>query len=370
MSITRMRFPSLALVALLLGCPRSSQQAAHDAGEPDTAAAVRLIPDAGGPSAQHGAELYARMCVVCHGDKGQGYAADHAPSLAHPDFLGTVSDEFLSFAIAVGRRGTTMSAWQSDHGGPLSPADVRDVIAHLRGWQKGPPTAQANSALAADIARGKQLFVEHCERCHGAKGPYVRVQGRQFLVHARAPFLRHAINKGRAGTEMAAFSETLGEQGVEDVVAYLRDLPSWPVPGEIPGSSAPPPLPLGQVPLNPRGAQPRGFQTFPDMTSVKVVARELKRGARMVVIDARAPSDYMATHIKGAVSVPFYDPSPYLEALPKDAWIVCYCGCPHAESGSLAKQLQQAGFPKVTVLDEGLGVWSEEKHPLATGREP
>ena len=39
---------------------------------------------------------------------------------------------------AVGRRGTTMSAWQSDHGGPLSYADVRDLIAHLRSWSKEP----------------------------------------------------------------------------------------------------------------------------------------------------------------------------------------------------------------------------------------
>jgi cytochrome c oxidase cbb3-type subunit 3/ubiquinol-cytochrome c reductase cytochrome c subunit len=124
------------------------------------------------------------------------------------------------------------------------------------------------------------------------------------------------------------------------------------------------------VPLNPRGPAPRGFETFPEMTSVAVVARELKRGARMVVIDARAPSDYANQHIKGAVSVPFYDPSPYLEALPKDTWLVCYCGCPHAESGSLARQLQAANFKKVTVLDEGLGVWGEQGHPLASGREP
>ena len=71
-----------------------------------------------------GGELYGRMCAVCHGAHGEGYRADGAPALAQPDFLASVSDEFLDFAIAVGRRGTPMSAWRTDQGGPLSAADV------------------------------------------------------------------------------------------------------------------------------------------------------------------------------------------------------------------------------------------------------
>ena len=84
----------------------------------------------------------------------------------------------------------------------------------------------------------------------------------------------------------------------------------------------------------------------------------------------RARHAWCVSHIRGAVSVPFYDPSPYLAALPRDAWLVCYCGCPHAESGSLARQLQEAGFRKVTVLDEGLSVWGEKGHPLSSGLTP
>jgi cytochrome c oxidase cbb3-type subunit 3/ubiquinol-cytochrome c reductase cytochrome c subunit len=310
------------------------------------------------------------MCAVCHGAEGQGYVADQAPALAHPDFLGTVSDEFLSFAIAVGRRGTTMSAWQSDHGGPLSPDDVRDLVAHLRSWQKGPAIAVVDNPLIGEVARGKQIFKQRCESCHGAKAAYVHILNRQLLIHAQPSLLRHAIRQGRAGTKMVGFVQTIGEQGIEDVIAYLRDLPHWPVPGEVPGNAGPPPIPLGPVPLNPRGPEPRGFKALPDMTSVDVVARELVRGARMVLLDARAPSDYGVSHILGAVSVPFYDPSPYFNDLPKDAWLVCYCGCPHAESGVLGKQLQEAGFRKVTVLDEGLGVWSEKGHPVRSGLDP
>ncbi|HEX3594403.1 MAG TPA: rhodanese-like domain-containing protein, partial [Polyangiaceae bacterium] len=76
------------------------------------------------------------------------------------------------------------------------------------------------------------------------------------------------------------------------------------------------------------------------------------------------------SHIKGAVSVPFYDPTPYVDKLPRDAWLVCYCACPHAESGQLAQKLVAKGFTKVTVLDEGLGVWRSKGYPTTTGRDP
>ena len=90
----------------------------------------------------------------------------------------------------------------------------------------------------------------------------------------------------------------------------------------------------------------------------------------MAILDARAPSDYLNEHIKGAVSVPFYDPSPYVDQLPRDAWLVCYCACPHAESGQLARKLVDQGFPKVTVLDEGLGVWRNRKYGTSEGADP
>ena len=106
------------------------------------------------------------------------------------------------------------------------------------------------------------------------------------------------------------------------------------------------------------------------MTSVDVVGPSYKRGARMMLLDARVPSDYLASHIAGAVSVPFYDPMPYVADLPRDTWLVCYCGCPHAESGALARQLTALGFRKVTVLNEGLYAWQEKGFPMREGPEP
>ena len=321
-------------------------------------------------SAAHGAALYARMCAVCHGDRGQGYVADEATALAHPDFLASVSDAYLRFAIRVGRTGTKMSAWHADRGGPLSDADVDALVAHLRSWQTQPALALDESPVRGDPKRGKAHFERSCASCHGREARQVRILNRQLLLHATPGFLRQAILHGRAGTPMPAFEASLGARGVEDVVAYLTSLPAWLAPGEQVATASPPMIPLGPVPLHPKGREPKRFQAFPKMTSVDVVGPALKGGARMAILDARPPPDYVEGHIAGAVSVPFYDPAPYLAQLPKNTWLVCYCGCPHAESGALARKLTEAGFTKVTVLDEGLGVWQQKGHPMRSGLEP
>jgi cytochrome c oxidase cbb3-type subunit III len=317
---------------------------------------------------QRGAELYANMCAVCHGANGEGYKADQATALAHQDFLASVTDPYLQSAIAHGRPGTTMSAWYTGRGGPLDEADLAAVVAFLRSWQKEPKLALDERPVRGNIARGKAIFDKQCASCHGEQAPNVRLLNPQLLALASPGFLRHAINKGRPPTAMLGYEKSLGARGVEDVVAYLRSLPAWSIPTEA--GTSPPVITLGPVPRNPDGPEPLHFKRYPEMTSVAVVAREYKRHARMALLDARVPSDYAAGHIAGAVSVPFYDPAPYFARLPRDAWLVCYCGCPHAESGTLAQKLMAAGFNKVTVLDEGLGEWKDKGHPMREGVKP
>ena len=81
----------------------------------------------------------------------------------------------------------------------------------------------------------------------------------RVLAYATPGFLRYAIRKGRPPTPMAGFESALGNQGVEDVVAYLRSLPSWPTPDEPAAEVRPPPLPLGPVPIHPHGPEPQGL---------------------------------------------------------------------------------------------------------------
>lgn len=307
------------------------------------------------------------MCAVCHGKGGEGYAADRAPSLDNPDFLATASPDFLRKAIENGRTGSTMSAWSRSRGGPLNSSEVDSLVTAIRSWRPREKVALDESPLNGDAAKGAATFSRECKSCHGEHGvggTYVQIGSPDLLGSATNGFLRYAIRRGRSPKGMPSFESTLGDAAIDDVIAELRRLQKAATPTPRPIAAKAPPLPLGPVPLNPKGPEPVGFVKEPGTTSADVIKRELDRGAKMAVLDARAPSDFMNEHIAGAVSVPFYDPDPYFSELPKDAWLVCYCACPHAESGTLAHKLTAAGFTKVTVLDQGLGYWRGHKYPL------
>jgi cytochrome c oxidase cbb3-type subunit 3 len=326
------------------------------------------------PVVAAGHQLYLRMCAVCHGDDGEGYRADQAPRLAQPELLASASDAFLREAIASGRAGSTMSAWGKSRGGPLGPEEVDALVRFMRTWQHGHRVNLDEAPLRQDAAHGQPLYDARCASCHGPRGgggSGPRIGNADFLGSASNGFLRYAIMHGRANTKMPAYAATLGPGEIDSVVATLRTFPPVrPAPAAtLPPPPPPPvaPLTLGPVPLHPKGPEPKGFTPHPGPTGVDVVKAELDRGAKMGILDARAPSDYISEHITGAVSVPFYDPTPYLDKLPRDVWLVCYCACPHAESGQLAQKLMAAGFKKVTVLNEGLLVWRSKKFPTSKG---
>jgi cytochrome c oxidase cbb3-type subunit 3 len=319
---------------------------------------------------RRGQQLYMRMCVVCHGREGQGYAADQAPALAH-SFLASATDEYIRKAIADGRRGTTMSAWSIFRSGPLREVDIAAIVAFIRSWQHEPTAALDERTTTGDAEHGAEVFERECARCHGARGlggPYVHVGGPELVTSASNGFLRRAIVVGRPGTAMPGFGRSLGEADIEDVVAALR---SWQAaaPAKLPPPS-PAKIPLGRVPIHPGGPEPVGFRLFPELTHADVVRAQLDRGARMGLLDARTPSDYFIGHIAGAVSTPFYEPETFISALPKDTWLVSYCACPHAESFQLAQKLLAKGFSNVTVLDEGFNVWKARNYPTHEGMDP
>jgi cytochrome c oxidase cbb3-type subunit 3/ubiquinol-cytochrome c reductase cytochrome c subunit len=317
-------------------------------------------------AAERGAESYAKYCALCHGDRGQGYTADNANALAHPEFLATVTDEALRRAIARGRPGTTMSPWGSAYGGPLEDAAVGDLVVFLRRWQSAPTNDVHARKVTGELSRGEPVYDANCKDCHGARGvggQYMTVANPEFLFTASDGYLRHAIEKGRLGTPMAPYAETLTPQQIDDLVVLIR---SW----QRPTSDVVPTLPDPNAPavLNPSGPEPAlGDGRF---VSVDVVKKELDRGVKIVLLDARPPFDYTFEHIAGAISVPFYDVDKHLARLPKDVWIVAYCACPHAESGSAIDALARNGYTKGKVLDEGVAVWKARGYPMKSGPNP
>lgn len=314
-----------------------------------------------------GPATYAQMCALCHGDRGQGYVADEATQLANPEFLATATDAFLAHAIERGRPGTVMSAWGRGRGGPLSGRDIDVVVEFIRSWQTKPTVDVSGVRVSGDPARAKPVYDEQCARCHGAEGEggqYVDIANPELLGSASDGFLQYAIANGRPGTPMPAFADTLPAETIDDLVALLRSWQRMPPSGDVPYPGT-----MGPVVLNPDGPDP-GFVEGQRFTPVDDVYAALERGAAMGFLDARPPSDYVAGHIAGATSVPFYDVARLRDSLPRDQWLVAYCACPHAESGVVADHLLSHGFTKVTILDEGWLAWRDRGYPVKTGASP
>ncbi len=353
--------------ALLLGCGTSGPT-----GDFDIAPAAPIdvvipeVPD----KPDTGAGLYARYCALCHGDVGQGYAADNANALAHPDFLATATDAMIGEAIVHGRHGTTMSAWGAPYGGPLDIDDIVKLIDTIRGWQTLETIDTASVEIDGLAERGLPHYTVRCADCHGelgSGGEFLTLNDPQFLAYVDDGYLRHAISKGRAGTPMPGYGGQLTEQTIDDLVALIR---SWETdPADAGATQLPTPLSQLATPaINPGGAPP--VLPGDHYAAVDDVKAAYDAGAQMVLLDARPPADYVEDHIAGAVSVPFYNVEAAIPFLPPSLTIVCYCGCPHAESDAAAEVLKAAGFPNVRVINEGYHAWKDRGYPVRAGVDP
>jgi cytochrome c oxidase cbb3-type subunit 3 len=321
------------------------------------------------PTVPAGADLaaaqatYARLCAPCHADDGTGYRADHAPSLVNPTFLETASDEFLRRSIIFGRPGSSMAAYGKALGGPLDDAAVTGLVAWIRDkGPKGLPMRTLPPVPKGVAAKGGELYQQYCKSCHGdakTRGEGPHLANVQFQGAATDEFIKHAIVQGRPKTRMLAFGTVMSEDQVNDVVAYVREL------GAATPTVALLPEPTGKEPLavNPRGAAPAWKAREDRFVAVDDVAAALKAGKRMVIIDARPPSEWRRVHIKGAVSIPYHDMQRLAE-VPKNAWVIAYCACPHHLSGVVVDELKKRGYERAFVLDEGINVWHQRGYPV------
>ena len=187
--------------------------------------------------AADGATIYGAFCTGCHGADGMGRRLPGLvsfPSIANPDFLALVSDEFLAETVKKGRPGRRMPGWLKDGG--LREDEVRAVVAHVRGLNTDPavkPPAPPPPQSAGSPENGKRIFDRTCSGCHGADGKGGEgpaLNNPVLLGSAPDTFLAGTIRTGRRGTAMSSFLEpspirpALAESDIHDVVAYLRSL--------------------------------------------------------------------------------------------------------------------------------------------------
>ena len=320
-----------------------------------------------------GERLYRTYCGLCHGDEGEGYAADDANALANQDFLVSVSNEFLRVAIAEGHPGTAMAAYHENRGGPLNDEEIDAIVELIRSWQVEDQADLGSMEVEGDPTRGAQVFARECAGCHGDRGQgdsAISLNHPVFLKTANDGQIRYAIAKGRRGTPMPAFEGELSDQSIDDLVALIR---SW-EPDEAPRPTAGPSAAAleGPVVVNPDGEAP-DFSALREGRYVpsEEVADALHDGRRMIILDARAASDYARFHLPGAIPSPYYEVESVMERLPRDGtWIIAYCACPHAASGRVMDFLRENGFQNTAVLDEGVLHWRDEGFPVVVGDEP
>ena len=104
-----------------------------------------------------------------------------------------------------------------------------------------PPAAPAGS-LRGDAANGKALYAQYCTSCHGATGhgdgPVASTLNpkpanhtdHQFMATLTDEHLYQVISKGGASVGkspmMAPWGGVINDQGIKDLIAYLRQLSS------------------------------------------------------------------------------------------------------------------------------------------------
>lgn len=125
--------------------------------------------------------------------------------------------------------------------GQLQPEKYAAEVAAAEA-EKSVVTDESLEALARDesvVAAGQEIFMAQCFACHDAKA-----QGRvglgpnltdKYWVHGGAPTDIHGtVTTGVAAKGMPSWTPILGEEGVNQVVAYILTLRNTEVPGVEP----------------------------------------------------------------------------------------------------------------------------------------
>ena len=94
------------------------------------------------------------------------------------------------------------------------------------------------------------------------------------------------------------------------------------------------------------------------------------RSRKVVILDTRPASEYVAGHIPGAISVPVDDLKKRLQELAKGREYVAYCRGPYCVYADRAVELLRANGRRARRLADGFPEWRAAGLPVAIGAEP
>ena len=264
-----------------------------------------------------------------------------------------------------------MGGYLNTQGGPLEYIEIELLLQWLYD-QSGveEPIELSREPVTGDVAVGAEIYANTCAVCHGADGEGVSAPAlgnSMFLATATDEFLKYAIKEGRDGTPMIAFKDSLIDDEINGLTAFLRTRASgWNIPSTDTISV---PTPDKYI-LNPTKKAPKFNLRKGLYVPAKEVYQALQDSARMIILDARSEVAWRQTHIPGSVPVPYYEePEAFVDDLPNDGtWIVAYCACPHAASGRVVSTLRRLGYKNTAIIDEGILVWGQLGYPVNYGQ--
>lgn len=111
------------------------------------------------------------------------------------------------------------------------------------------------------------------------------------------------------------------------------------------------------------GAEPASFHAGERLLGIDTIYAAYANNEKFIFLDARPPLDFNLHTVVNAMPLPYYEVENCVDYLPKDAWYITFCACPHNESEYAADVLEEAGFTKVKVLDEGYIEWRNRGYP-------
>jgi len=115
-----------ALVAYILSWQTGGAPVVPPPATPYPRPVLTAIPDVEGDP-NNGAIVYDQNCAVCHGPSGEGRVGARLSK----DWPALRPDLSMKATISNGISGSPMPAWDKANGGPLSEAEVNDVVAFL-----------------------------------------------------------------------------------------------------------------------------------------------------------------------------------------------------------------------------------------------
>jgi len=183
-------------------------------------------PDLMQAAIQGGSAAFKAHCVQCHGSGAAG--SPGYPNLNDDDWLWGGDLRSVEYTITYGARNPDVKETRVSqmpafgHDGILNPAQVEDVVSHVR-------VISRQEKPSASSHRGAALFEANCSVCHGPEGKGMRALGAPnltdgiWLYGGSREALTQTVTDSRKGV-MPAWGHALDKVTIKMLAAYVHSL--------------------------------------------------------------------------------------------------------------------------------------------------